>query len=547
MTRSQPFNPIVCILTCIWLASCEQPSVTTAPAKNSASVPVPNSASLPTLSNQTTVKKSGSTADATGYKSQFHRAEDLLADGNLEGTLVAIGELDTVAAKLSPNEMNRLADLKERLEEKQQLHEDEVRQSLLAQAKTAAENGKFDEAMASLQTLLAAAPTTEQSDQAEVIQRQVSRARTLQTRLKKGMELLASADRANVDVAQELLWEEQDAALPLLLDALQSDNAVIATNSLQLLQRFPHPDQTLPAMLGILNRESQATLWPLVIKELQKSRLTGSSAALLQLALAAPSPGRAAMLFDAVAGTSDPPAETLILLLPKLFEDSPVLAQILSAAFQAISVHEQQNVLTHRGLEAELTADQEQQLNALPDRLLAIIGMKETAAQREAAWAAQRLAIAMRVMVPQTFSDVKVLRASSESLDSPATAILDKTWNSVDLKSMWRHPAKRYTTVVLDLGSERTVTGIRVWNCNEANGTHRGWKDVELFVSSDSSPTVPVAQGVIPQAPGAANTPDFGAILPVPFARGRYVKLQMLSVWRDDGTAGLSEVQVLGY
>jgi hypothetical protein len=103
------------------------------------------------------------------------------------------------------------------------------------------------------------------------------------------------------------------------------------------------------------------------------------------------------------------------------------------------------------------------------------------------------------------------------------------------------------TTIVLDLGAERTVTGIRIWNYNEPSGMHRGWKDLEIYVSSDSSPTVPVAVGVVPPAPGAANTPDYGAILQVPFAKGRFVKLQLLSVWRDDGVAGLSELEVLGY
>jgi hypothetical protein len=120
-------------------------------------------------------------------------------------------------------------------------------------------------------------------------------------------------------------------------------------------------------------------------------------------------------------------------------------------------------------------------------------------------------------------------------------------WNSVDVKTMWQHPSKRLTMIVLDLGAERTVSGIRIWNCNEANSSHRGWKDVEIYVSNEASPTIPTVTGVIPTAPGAAGTADYGTILPVPFARGRYVKLQLLTVWRDEGVAGLSELEVLGY
>lgn len=482
------------------------------------------------------------------YAAGFKATTDLIAQGDFEAAQRKIGELEAAVAKMSPEQSKQLGELKEHFDEQHQVREDKIREQLLAQAKQGIQDGKLDEAASCLETLLASAPTTEQGDQARELHQKIENHRKVRRRLRVGMELLASKERGRAKEAQEILWEEQEVAFPLLLETLQSDNTVLVTNTLELLRKFNQPSRTLPAMIAILGREKQAAVWPAAIKELQKIQQPGGGPPLLQLALAATTPERSAPLLDALAGIADPPAETLVALLPRIYEDSPALPSALSAAYRAISVNHQHDILTRRGLELELTPQQDQQLNGLSERLQAIIanGAKHPE-QADAAWAAERLAIAMRLMSPQAFSGVKVMRATAESPEGPAVAVLDKVWNSVDLKTMWRHPSKRLTTVVLDLGSERTVTGIRIWNCNEPNGTHRGWKDLEIYVSSDSSPTVPVAVGVVPPAPGVADTPDYGAILQVPFAKGRFVKLQLLSVWRDDGAAGLSEVEVLGY
>lgn len=482
------------------------------------------------------------------YSAGFKSTRDLIAKGDFEAAQRKIGELEAALAKMNPEQSKQLGELKEHFEEQHQVHEDKVREQLLVQAKQGIQEGKLDEAASCLETLLASAPTTEQGDQAREMHQTIETHRKVRRRLRVGMELLASKERGRAKEAQEILWEEQEVAFPLLLETLQSDNTVLVTNTLELLRKFNQPSRTLPAMIAILGREKQAAVWPATIKELQKIQQPGGGPPLLQLALAATTPEQSAPLLDALAGIADPPAETLVSLLPRIYEDSPALPSALSAAYRAISVNHQHDILTRRGLEVELTPQQDQQLNGLSERLQSIIanGTKNPE-QAEAAWAAERLAIAMRLMSPQALSGVKVMRATAESPEGPAIAVLDKVWNSVDLKTMWRHPSKRLTTVVLDLGAERTVTGIRIWNCNEPNGTHRGWKDLEIYVSSDSSPTVPVAVGVVPPAPGAADTPDYGAILQVPFAKGRFVKLQLLSVWRDDGVAGLSEVEVLGY
>lgn len=482
------------------------------------------------------------------YGSLLKQGSDLIAKADFEGAEKQIESLDAAAAKLNPDQVKQLSDLKEQFEEQRQAHDDKLREGFLTQAKKSIEDGKLDDAATVLETLLAAAPTTEQGDQARELQQKIESHRTIRRRLRVGMDLLASKERGRAKEAQEILWEQQEVAFPLLLEALQSEDTNLVTNCLELLRKFNQPSRTLPAMIAILGREKQSAVWPSAIKELQKVQQPGGGAPLLQLALAAPSPDRAAPLLNALAGIVDPPPETLTSLLPLIYQDGPALSAALAAAYRAVIVNRQYDVLTRRGLDAELTPQQDEQLSGLADRLQAIIaaGAKKPELS-DAAWAAERLAITMRLTAPKAFSGVKVLRATAESPEGPAVAVLDKVWNSVDLKTMWRHPSKRLTTVVLDLGAERTVTGIRVWNCNEPSGTHRGWKDVEIYVSSDSAPTVPAAVGVVPPAPGVADTPDYGAVLQVPFAKGRFVKLQLLSVWKEDGIAGLSEIEVLGY
>ncbi len=545
---------IAMLLTLVSLVGCQgdQPSAPAAGGAGSPSTTTSPSTTDSGSKNATANAKPAATETPSevkaDYPARFKLVAELTTKRDFEAARKQLDELESATAKLSPDEIKQLSDLKDQFEEQQQQSEDQAREKLLAAAKQGIQDGKLDEAASSIETLLAAAPTTEQGEQARTLQQKIESHRKVRRRLRVGMDLLTSKERGRAKEAQEILWEEQEVAFPLLLEALQSDNPVLVTNSLELLRKFNQPSRTLPAMIAILGREKQAEVWPVTIRELQKVQQPGGGSPLLELALAATTPERSAPLLDALAGIVDPPPETLIKLLPRIYEDSSALASALSAAYRAISVNHQHDILTRRGLDVELTPLQDQQLNGLSERLQAIVAKAgKDPSQATAAWAAERLAIAMRMTSPQAFSGVKVMRATAESPEGPAVAVLDKVWNSVDLKTMWRHPSKRLTTIVLDLGAERTVTGIRIWNCNEPSGMHRGWKDVEIYVSSDSSPTVPVAVGVVPPAPGAANTPDYGAILQVPFAKGRFVKLQLLSVWRDDGVAGLSELEVLGY
>jgi hypothetical protein len=89
---------------------------------------------------------------------------------------------------------------------------------------------------------------------------------------------------------------------------------------------------------------------------------------------------------------------------------------------------------------------------------------------------------------------------------------------------------------------------VRIFNLNEQDAPHRGWKEVAVSVGSTASAlSTPAASGIVPQAPGKAGGIDYCTTIPLGFARGRYVRLQATSLWRQDTHAGLTEVQVLGF
>ena len=493
------------------------------------------------------------------WSAKLTSVEQAFAQQDLAATEQGIEELLGPTAVLSDDDKTRLTKLQEQFETARDQHANELRQQQLTTAQASIANGKLDQAAELLETVLTSAPTNEQGDLARELQSKIEQHRQVRRKLRTGMDLLAQPGRARAREAQEILWDEQEVAIPLLLEALESKNADLVTNTLEVLRKFNQPQRSLPAMVAILGRAEQASLWPIAIREIQKVSPGGAGDPLLKLALSSQSPEAAIPALTALSGISDPPRETLIKLLPRVYQSQADLAATLAAIFQAVSVHSQTDLATRRGLDLELTPQEEQQLDALPERLAQLISAAPAVAPiekseaaavdpaAEIAWQAKRLAIALRQLSASPLEGVKVVRATSELPESPATAALDGIWNSVDPKTMWRHPARKLTTLVLDLGTERTVTGVRIWNCNESSGAHRGWKDVEIYVSNEPSPVVPAATGMIPTAPGTAETPDYGAILPVPFAKGRYLKLQLMNLHREDGWGGLSEVQILGF
>jgi len=358
---------------------------------------------------------------------------------------------------------------------------------------------------------------------------------------------LASSDRQEVLAAQNLLFERCGAALPLLRKSVQGDNPLLVRNTLEMLRLLQEPDVTLPIMVGVLGRPQQQENWPDAIREIALASAPGAGEPLLELAAAAdPAEQRIAAL-RALAEVVDPPRQTLTALLPLLLADGPELADALTAATHAVLVHQQQGLLTGRGLAAALSAGQIEQLESLPARLSQIIDA-DSDPPGPAARAARMLGIACRQIPAEPLAGVRVLAFGSETKDSPAAAVLDGQWNTTEARYIWRHAAAEQGSLVLDLGSERTIAGVRIWNLNESPGGAGGWKEVAVYVGSDTAAlAAPVARGIVPQAPGKADQSDYSTMIPLDFVPGRYVRLRAASHWRNNKDSGLTEVQVLGF
>ncbi|MDB5336668.1 MAG: hypothetical protein JWN70_2287, partial [Planctomycetaceae bacterium] len=173
----------------------EKPPVTSAkPAPGTVSKPAGEGAGT----EKTAAAKTSPTqpnAPEADYAEQFKQGAALIAKQDFDAAQQKIEKLDAAVAKLNPDQVKQLADLKEKFEDQRQLHEDKVREQHLTEAKKNILDGKLDEAATTLEALLAAGPTTEQGDQARELQQKIETHRTIRRRLRSGMELLASKDR----------------------------------------------------------------------------------------------------------------------------------------------------------------------------------------------------------------------------------------------------------------------------------------------------------------------------------------------------------------
>ena len=471
---------------------------------------------------------------------QLQAAEALLAeseDGDEKTT--GTSQLDSLKKQLTSAreaEVERLAEEKSR-----------KRAERLAEAKELQESGKLDEATAALDSVLSMAPTTGQRETVRELKDAIETHRAARRRLGSWMKMLASKQRSEVRAAQNQLRRDPDTAIPLLLEAVRSqDRPLLVRNTLEMLRRLRRPDVAVPAMIGVLSRADQQKSWPDAVREISQLKVPGAGPLLLPLLLKANSAAQKTAVLAALAEIPDPPADTLTALLTLLHADGAELAPALRAAFTAMSRHGQDDLVALRGLPAGIDDATADLLAKLPERLTQVAARKgdEHAA---AAAAARMLAVLIGASEPAVLQGVKVASSVGQLEDSSAAAVVDGKWDAEDLKTGWRHSLEKPGTIILDLGSEKTVAAVRVWNYNGGGQRDRGWKEVDVFVSNSRTDLTPEASGVIPRAPGANDTPDFSIQLPVDQVRGRYVILKAKSLWAPSNFAGLSEVQVIGY
>ncbi len=511
-------------------------------------------------------------APPVDWTARLDEADQHLQENEFDAARGLLQSIAEAGDELDEAQQQRLTELQDTLAEQLRIRNEQRREKLLSEAQQHLKDGNLESATRNLDDVLASVPTMQQRERAGELLQRIEATRRTRRELMTQMRMLEGNDRANVRAARSRLLADADVALPLLLDALESDNPTLVANALEVLRVFNDADRVVPAMVGVLENAEQSQTWPVAIREIQRLNYPGAGPRLLELARemqpralaratargilggVAPSalhhlgevPCQQMAVLDALAVCNDPPQTTLIELLPLVYHDGPWLAAALRAINRAVLEHNQTDLAALRNLPDDIDLDTAEHLAALPQRLEAIVA-SAGAGPSPARDAAMMLAIVTRQMAAPTLPVEGVSRHSYSSEEAPATAAADGQWNVIEVKHMWQYPAGKRPLIVLDLGEVRTVAAVRIWNFNLPGQTHRGWKDVDIFVSETPSLLTPVAHGLVPPAPGRVDVGDYSTTLPVPFVRGRYVKIEPRSVWRDDGYAGVTEIEVLGF
>ena len=452
----------------------------------------------------------------------------------------------TLASTNDPTSIDhrqQLSDLKQLVSAVKATREEAFRQEQLSAAQQFMNRGKFVEATQAINLVLARLPTNEQRERAGGLAADIERRRRAKRDLQSWMQLLESTDRREIATARTQLSRDVDTAVSLLVEATeQLDKPILVRNALEVLRTLNRPDVSVPAMLAVLERSEQSENWPDVIEQLGKFTVPGAGQALLNMTLSATEPEKRVALISGLSRVVDPPKSTLAALLPAIYADGVELTVALQAVQHAAIVHQQFDFVSRRGIDFELTVDQQQMLTDLPERLTKIAASDTP----EAASAAKIVSATFRFTEPKAFEGVKVARAHAESENGLAIAVLDGVWNSTEPETMWRHPVDKQSLIELDLGESKVVTGVKIWNLNEPSYAYRGWKDVHIYVGDSVAKMRLAAKGLVPQAPGGADVPDYSTIVPIDFVKGRFVRLVGKSTWSPNTHTGITEVQVLG-
>ncbi len=511
---------------------------------------------------------------AIDWNVRLDEIDEQLAANDFDAARSSLAAANESFEKLNDQQQRRLSQLHEAFDVQLQLRNHERRDVLLEESARYFAQGDLPAARKAVDDVLCSVPTADQQQRAEKLLESIEVAIRTRRELMPHIRSLESDDRDAVRTARSHLLAEAEVALPMLLQALRSDNPRLVANSLEVLRVFNYPDRVVPGILGVLENPRQSAAWPAAIREVRRLAYPGAGPRLLALALelepvaanraccggaafgvVAPilaclgeMPCQQVAVLNALAVCNDPPPETVVVLLPLVFRDGRSLAPAIRAICHAAQFHDQTDLAAMGNLPGDMVDGQvAAHLAALPARLQEIIARSPDNPSTPERDAALVLAIVTGQIDAPVLPVKEVSHSSYSSEEAPATAAVDGHWNVVDVRQMWQYPSGKRPLIVLDLGEVRTVSGVRIWNYNLPGKTHRGWKDVDLFVSETRSLVNPVAQGQVPMAPGRMDSTDYGVTLPVPFVRGRYIKIEPRSVWRDDGASGVTEIQVLGF
>lgn len=481
-------------------------------------------------------------------------ANTKLAAGEFETAKQAIKSLGSIYPEgQSPSEeqTTQLAEIKKQLSAAILKRADDSREADLAKAEEQLKLGEYAEATRFLGEVIANTPSDEQRQRHDIMVKTIESRRSKLRDLKNFMVMLASESASDSNAARNALRREPDVALPLLRkSAAQFDKPVLVRNSLETLRYIPQVDETLPIIMNVLSTPEAKANWDDAVRVLSRINAPGVGTAILKMALGAKSSEQRSAALTAFGNASDPPVDTLVQLFPLIYaEPGPDTVAVLRAALRGVQLHGQYDLFARRGFESEMTDEQLDQLAKLPARLDEIKAAAEKNPDiKDSGLVSNALLMALGQSAPQVLEGVKVLSVGGEQEMSPGAKVFDAQWQGVDLATMWVYPtAPNRHFIVLDLGSERTVAGVKIWNYNQQSYPQYGWKLVNISVSNDSTAPEVDGSGIIPMAPGTPDRPDFSTIVPIPYVRGRYVRLECPERWSNAAVSGLAELQVLGF
>lgn len=541
------------LLACGILSGCgaeaqNSPTLVSKTPATSAAEPgenIPDAMKSPVSAAEATTSQSNR-PDAPRFDHMVAAVQSEIDSGNLDIAHERLAELRSLLGDAPTEEqLDKLRPVEKQLSERRDAMRREERTKLLAAAGTAFDNGDWDESLKQIDAVAALAPGEAERETLNALRSSIDQAMKAQLRLGTWIKMLGSGNSAEVKTAQTQLLEEPEASLPLVRQAIRGDDPVTTRNAMEFLRKLRKPEVALPIMVSILKDPTQQASWEIAGKEIIRQEQPGAGAQLLQLVLTSTVPEQRAAATTALANIVDPPEATALSLLPILFRDGPELSGTISACTHSVLIHHQHDLLEWLAVNESNSELQAQQLSQISERLRELQSLPDD--QKATSNAARQLAMALRLITCEPIQGVQILDATPTDPSVKSAALLDGVWNTIDPTTMWWTPVSQNGFVVFDLGTSKTVTGIRIWNFNESGAGYRGWKDVEVYVSDTQTALRPVSQGILLPAPGIADPLDYSQVIPVSFIQGRYVKVACREYLAQSSHAGLTEIQILGY
>jgi len=225
---------------------------------------------------------------AAEWKTLAVEANGHLVAGKLDEAQAGIEKLDKLYAgkdpqeKQSPEQAEAFQTLQGKLAEARKTVLEKKRADNLVQAEKHMNFGKFEEAQLLIGDIVAHNPTPQQQEKATLIKDEIERRRRAKRDLQAYMNMLASANRREVEAAQFELLKDPETSLSILAEASQrTDKPVLASNAVETLGMLDRPQQAQAILVEILKRNNQQALWPVATKEIIRMGKPGAGEPLL--------------------------------------------------------------------------------------------------------------------------------------------------------------------------------------------------------------------------------------------------------------------------